>query len=81
MNGKTVTIAFIAIFLFATSVFADDCATAIADLDQKIATANVPEEILNEVLIMRMQADQMCQAGNDEIATDVARTAGELLEQ
>ncbi len=79
MNGKTQTMALIAMFLFATPAFANDCATAIAELDQKIATASVAPEVLNEVQIMRMQADQMCKAGDDATATSVAQTAGELL--
>jgi acyl dehydratase len=79
MKGKTKALALIAMFLFVTPAFAGDCITAIAELDQKIAIANVAPEILNEVQIMRMQADQMCQAGDDATATEFALTAGALL--
>ena len=79
MNGKSLKLALATALLFAAPAFADDCATAIAELDQKIASAGVSEEVLNEVLMMRMQADQMCQAGDDAAATEVAQTAGELL--
>lgn len=81
MNGKAKAMALIAMFLFAAPAFADDCATAIADLDQKLATANVADEVLNEVQIMRMQADQMCQSGQDAEAAEIARTAGTLLDE
>ncbi len=79
MNGKAKALAFTAMFLFATPAFAEDCATAIAELDKKLATANVSEEVLNEVLMMRMRADQMCKAGEEAEATETAQTAGQLL--
>lgn len=79
MKGRAKTLALLAMFMLTTPAFADDCATAIADLDQKISAANVAPEILKEVQIMRLQAEQMCQEGQDAQATEMAQIAGELL--